>query len=62
VNVAKVLKLYPKKGVIRPGSDADILVFGKEDLKLDKVFVNGEQFVNNGKVQKWGRYEEKWHG
>jgi len=58
VNVAKVLKLYPKKGVIRPGSDADILVFGKEDLKLDKVFVNGEQFVNNGKVQKWGRYEE----
>ncbi|GAE87831.1 beta-aspartyl-peptidase [Acetivibrio straminisolvens] len=59
VNVAKVLKLYPKKGVIRPGSDADILVLQKEDLKLDKVFVNGEQFADNGTVFKKGRYERK---
>jgi len=22
------------------------------------VFVNGEQFVNNGKVQKWGRMKK----
>ncbi|HOM01281.1 MAG TPA: beta-aspartyl-peptidase [Acetivibrio sp.] len=60
VNVARILKLYPKKGVIRPVSDADILVFEKEDLKLDKVFVNGEQFVDNGKVFRKGRYESKW--
>ncbi|ODM27358.1 beta-aspartyl-peptidase [Clostridium sp. Bc-iso-3] len=59
VNVAKVLKLYPKKGVIRPGSDADILVLRKEGLKIDKVFVNGEQFVDNGRVCKKGRYEKK---
>lgn len=59
VNVAKLLKLHPQKGVLRPGSDADILVLQKEGLGLDKVFVNGEQFADNGTVFRKGRYEKK---
>ena len=29
-NPAKVFGMYPKKGVLRPGSDADIMIFDPE--------------------------------
>jgi len=58
----KYLNFTRKKVLLDREVMRTYLSLEKEDLKLDKVFVNGEQFVNNGKVQKWGRYEEKWHG
>lgn len=39
-NVAKALELYPKKGVIQEGSDADLLLWN-QDLCLDTVIAQG---------------------
>ena len=46
-NPAKSLKLYPKKGAILPGSDADIVVLD-DDLKVDYVFAKGRCVVRAG--------------
>lgn len=59
VNVAKLLRLYPRKGTLKAGSDADMIVLNKNDFTLDKVFINGEQFMENGSALKMGRYEKK---
>lgn len=40
---ARLLGVYPRKGVLRPGSDADIALFGK-GLRLKAVLVEGEVF------------------
>ena len=56
VNVAKVLELYPKKGVVREGSDADVLVMNA-DLSLDAVIANGNVMMNGGVICKKGTYE-----
>lgn len=56
-NVAKVLKLYPQKGSLQTGSDADILVLDKNDLGIDKFFIKGEVFVDNRVITRKGRYE-----
>lgn len=58
VNVAKILKIYPVKGTIKQGSDADVLVLNKNSLDIDKVFINGEQFVEKGMVLRKGMYEK----
>ncbi len=39
-NVAKVLKLYPSKGSLQPGSDADILITDRH-FNIKKVFSKG---------------------
>jgi len=57
-NVAKILKLYPAKGKLMQGSDADIVVFNKNDLSLDKVFIAGELLADKGLVLKKGRFEK----
>jgi beta-aspartyl-dipeptidase (metallo-type) len=57
-NVAKVLKIYPVKGSLSIGSDADILVLNEDDLTLHAVIAKGEKLVDNGKVMKKGKYEE----
>lgn len=44
-NAAKALKLYPKKGVLREGSDADILITDKE-YQLKMLFCMGQRVVN----------------
>ncbi|MCX7614384.1 MAG: beta-aspartyl-peptidase [Clostridiales bacterium] len=48
-NVAKVLKLYPIKGALSEGSDADILITDK-DYNIQKVICMGKLLVDNGKV------------
>lgn len=40
-NVAKVLKLYPQKGTLQEGSDADILITDKE-YHIKKLFCRGK--------------------
>ncbi|MFZ5987861.1 MAG: beta-aspartyl-peptidase [Bacillota bacterium] len=59
INVAKVLKLYPQKGTLEAGSDADILVLNKDDLSINNVLINGEQFIENGVVLRKGQYEKQ---
>jgi beta-aspartyl-dipeptidase (metallo-type) len=48
-NVAKILKLYPKKGTLREGSDADIVLIDK-DYHIQKLFCKGKLTVDNGRV------------
>jgi beta-aspartyl-dipeptidase (metallo-type) len=57
-NVAKVLKLYPVKGCLKPASDADILVFDRDGLKVDKVISRGELLVDRGEAIRKGKYEK----
>ncbi|MCX8130747.1 MAG: beta-aspartyl-peptidase [Clostridia bacterium] len=58
-NVAKVLKLYPQKGILQAGSDADILVLDKSSLNIDLMLGNGDLCVKDGKVIKRGKYENR---
>jgi len=58
-NVAKVLKVYPRKGALSLGSDADILILNKNNLTLHTVIAKGEILVSNGKAVKKGKYEER---
>lgn len=55
-NVAKSLKLYPRKGALRIGSDADIVVLD-EDLNIDYVFARGRCMIKRGKVVVKGTFE-----
>lgn len=48
-NVAKLLQLYPAKGILSPGSDADILVLDGNSLKLDLVLAKGHIMMKNRK-------------
>lgn len=43
-NVAKTLKLYPKKGILQEGSDADILITDKQ-LRVNKIISMGKILV-----------------
>lgn len=45
-NVARVLKFFPRKGALREGSDADILLTDR-DYKIQKLFCGGKQVVDN---------------
>ena len=56
-NVAKVLGLYPQKGCIQSGSDADVLLFSK-DFKLTGVIANGNWMMKDCKLLRKGTFEK----
>jgi isoaspartyl dipeptidase IadA len=57
-NAADVLKLSSKKGRIKEGLDADILLLNKENLAVDTVIARGKIMVSNGKPVVYGTFEE----
>lgn len=56
INVAKAMEFYPKKGIVREGSDGDVLVMNA-DLSLDAVIANGNVMMSDGVIRKKGTYE-----
>jgi beta-aspartyl-dipeptidase (metallo-type) len=56
-NVAHVLKLYPAKGTVKVGSDADILVTDKRSFAIDSMFIGGNTYIQNGSIIRKGKYE-----
>lgn len=57
VNVAKALEIYPKKGCVREGSDADLVVLNA-DLGMDTVIANGAVMMKDGVICRKGTYEK----
>ncbi len=55
-NPAKALELFPKKGCIAPGADADLLLMG-EALALDTVIARGRVMMEAGELLVKGTYE-----
>lgn len=55
-NVAKALEVYPKKGAIHEGSDADVLVLNG-DLSMNTVIARGSLMMQDGVLLKKGTYE-----
>lgn len=56
-NVAKALKLWPRKGCLTEGADADILLLNDE-LRVDSLFAGGRQMLYHGKVSVPLKFEQ----
>ena len=56
-NVADALEISERKGYIREGNDADIVILDEKD-DIDQVFAMGVQMVKDGKAVKKGFFEE----
>ena len=55
-NVAKALEVYPKKGAVHVGSDADVLVLNGY-LSTNTVIARGSLMMQDGVLLKKGTYE-----
>lgn len=55
-NVSKALNLYPQKGTIIEGSDADFLIVD-DNLEIKTVIAKGQLMMVDGKLLKTGTYE-----
>lgn len=55
-NVAKALKIWPAKGSVSVGADADFLILD-EKLGMQHVFAKGRQMVKSGKAIVHGTFE-----
>lgn len=58
VNPARLLKLYPRKGCIKTGSDADLLILRSEDMTIHTLLAKGEVAVKEQKSVKHGHYDQ----
>lgn len=56
INVAKALNLYPKKGVIKEKSDADLLIID-DNMDIETVIARGSLMMHKGELLKKGTYE-----
>lgn len=54
-NVAKALEIYPKKGCIKVGADADVLLLD-QTLNLDSVIARGKVMMKEGTVLEKGTF------
>ncbi|MEL7564506.1 MAG: beta-aspartyl-peptidase [Dehalobacterium sp.] len=59
INPAKILKIFPRKGVLAPGSDADILIMQEENFKVEMLLSRGEFLIKDQKLVKKGTYETR---
>lgn len=55
-NVAESLLLYPKKGAVAAGSDADLVLLD-QDLEIDGVFAKGRCMMLNKELRVKGTFE-----
>lgn len=55
-NVSKALNIYPRKGTIQSGSDADMLIVDA-NLNIETVIANGIIMINNKEILVKGTYE-----
>jgi beta-aspartyl-dipeptidase (metallo-type) len=55
-NTAKVLGLYPGKGSLTAGADADLVILDG-DLQIEGVYARGRKMVEDGKPVIFGRFE-----
>lgn len=55
-NVAKALQIYPAKGVLAAGSDADIVLLDSE-LNIDTVYAMGKCMMKEGVMQVHANFE-----
>ncbi len=56
VNPARILGIYPTKGTIGPGGDADLIIMDK-GLNLETVFAKGRKMMDRGQVIARGTFE-----
>ncbi|MCR6546302.1 beta-aspartyl-peptidase [Dehalobacterium formicoaceticum] len=57
MNPAKNLKIFPQKGILAPGSDADILVLREEDFSIELLLARGKFLVKDQKLVQRGTFE-----
>jgi beta-aspartyl-dipeptidase (metallo-type) len=57
LNPARILKLFPQKGTLAPGSDADILILRPHDLQVEMLISQGEVLIREEKPVKKETYE-----
>ena len=57
LNPALILKLFPQKGTLAPGSDADILILRPHDLQVEMLISQGEVLIREEKPVKKETYE-----
>ena len=55
-NVAKALKLYPAKGVLAAGADADIVLLD-EELEINSVYARGKCMMQDGEMKVRANFE-----